>query len=91
MNLEKLNLNKTMKNSARILRLVGTFDLLTGIVLIFLAVFFYISGQKLYDSSGEMTITFILLLIGVFFLINSPIVFFVAKKTEEKNNSPVQY
>lgn len=80
-----------MKNSARILRLIGTFDLITGFVLIIIAVFLYVSGQKLYDSSGEMTVTFILLIIGLVFLVNSPIVFFVAKRNEEKNNSPVQY
>jgi len=90
-NSEKLNLNKTMKNSARILRLVGTFDLLAGFALIVIAVFLYVSGQKLFDSSGEMSVTFILLIIGAVFLINSPIVFFIAKRNEEKNNSPVQY
>lgn len=80
-----------MKNSSKVLKYIGIFDLLTGVVFIFLAVFLYISGQKLYDSAGEMTITFIFMIIGLFFLINSPIVFFVAKKTGERNNSPVEY
>jgi len=80
-----------MKNSAKILKYVGMFDLLAGVVFIFLAVFLYISGQKLYDSAGEMTTTFIFMIIGLVFLINSPIVFFIAKKNEERNNSPVEY
>lgn len=78
-----------MKNSARILRLVGTFDFVAGVVFIFLAVFLYISGQKLYDSTGEMTTAFIFMIIGLVFLVNSPIVFFIAKKNEERDNSPV--
>lgn len=80
-----------MKNSARILRLVGTFDLLAGFILIVISVFLYVSGQKLFDTSGEMSVTFILLIVGAIFLVNSPIVFLIAKKTEEKNNSPIQY
>ncbi len=80
-----------MKNSAKILRYVAIFDLLSGVVFIFLAVYHYISGQKLYDASGEMSTTFIFMIIGLVFLINSPIVFFIAKKNEEKNNSPVEY
>ncbi len=91
MNLEKLNLNKTMKDSPRILRLIGTFDLLAGFALIVIAVFLYVSGQKLFDSSGEMSVTFILLIVGLVFLVNSPIVFFIAKKTEEKRSSQIQH
>ena len=79
-----------MKNSVRILRLIGTFDLLAGFILIVIAVFLYVSGQKLFDTSGEISGTFILLIIGLVFLVNSPIVFFIAKRTEERNNSAVQ-
>ena len=77
--------------SPKIIRLVATIELLTGVVFIFLAVILYISGQKIMDSSGEMSITFIFMLVGLISLISSPILFFIAKRTEEKNNSPVQY
>ncbi len=77
--------------SPKTLRLVATIELLTGVVFIFLAVILYISGQKIVDSSGEMSITFIFMLVGLISLISSPILFFIAKRAEEKNNSPVQY
>jgi len=80
-----------MKNSAKILRYIGIFDLVTGTVSIIVAVYLYASGLKLFDAAGEVTATFIFMIIGVVFVINSPILFFVAKKNEEKNNSPVQY
>jgi len=80
-----------MKNSAKILKYVAIFDLLSGMIFIILAVYLYVSGQKLYNTSGEMTTTFIFMIIGLVFLVNSPIVFFIAKKAEEKHNSPVEY
>jgi divalent metal cation (Fe/Co/Zn/Cd) transporter len=80
-----------MQNSAKILKLVATIELLTGVIFIFLAVFLYISGNKVFDTSGEVSATFIFMLVGLISLISSPILFFIAKRAEEKSNSPVQY
>lgn len=79
-----------MNSSPKVLKLVATIELFTGVIFIFLAVIMYLTGEKIGNPSDEVSVTFIFMVIGLISLLSSPILFFVAKRAEERSNTQAE-
>jgi hypothetical protein len=74
-----------MKSKSKIIKLLALIELLTAVVFMVLAVIMYISGNPISAEQEGISVTFIFLVLAMFSLISSPILFFIAKRMEENN------
>jgi hypothetical protein len=79
-----------LKTNPKILKLFALIELFTAAVLIALAVIFY-AFRKEMSLGNDLSILYVLLLIGGVSLISAPILFTIAKKQERDNPSPIEY
>jgi hypothetical protein len=75
-----------MKSKSKIIKLLALIELLTAVVFMVLAVVMYISGNVISAEQEGISVTFIFLVLAMFSLISSPILFFIAKRMEENEN-----
>jgi hypothetical protein len=76
-----------MKSKSKIIKLLALIELLTAVVFMVLAVIMYISGNPITAEKEGISVTFIFLVLAMFSLISSPILYFIAKRMEEGTNN----
>jgi len=80
-----------MQNKSKTLRFIAKIELFSGSVFIFLGVFFFVMKDSILGQASDNTVPFVFLLIGIVSFLNVPILYFLARKIDEKNPSPVEY
>ena len=80
-----------MQNKSKTLRFLAKIDLVGGFVFTFLGVLFFVMKDSILGQASDNTVPFVFILIGLFSFLNVPILYFLARKIDEKNPSPVEY
>lgn len=73
-----------MQSRTKILKLIASVELFVGFILLLVTAFLYFMGEKFFGNIGESTLL-ILLIIGGIFIIDYPVLNYVARRIEEKN------
>ncbi len=76
-----------MQKRSKALKLAALMELLVALIFILLAVLMYISGDVITPEKSGLPLTFVFLVIAMVSLIGSPILYFIAKRMEEKETA----
>lgn len=78
-------------NKSKRLKLVAKIELFIGFIMILVSVILYSFREKIFSNEEDYYVALVFLVIGLASFMNVPILYFLAKKEEEKNPSPVEY
>jgi hypothetical protein len=80
-----------MQNKSKTLRFIAKIDVFSGLAFTFLGVLFFVMKDSIFGQAADDTVPLVFVLIGLFSFLNVPILYFLARKIDEKNPSPVEY
>lgn len=78
-------------NKSKRLKLVAKIELFIGFIMILVSVILYSFREKIFSNEEDYYVALVFLSIGLVSFINVPILYYLAKKEEEKNPSAVEY
>lgn len=81
----------TIINKSKRLKLVAKLELFIGFIMILVSVILYSFREKIFSNEEDYYVALVFLSIGLASFINVPILYYLAKKEEEKNPSAVEY
>ena len=73
-----------MQKRSKVLKIVALMELMIGIIFILLAFLLYKSGDTISSDKSGLPLTFVFLVMGMVSFIGSPVIYFIAKRMEEK-------
>ena len=75
-----------MQKRSKALKIVALMELMIGIIFVLLAFLMYKSGDAISSDKSGLPLTFVFLVMGMVSFIGSPVLYFISKRMEEKEN-----
>jgi Zn-dependent protease with chaperone function len=80
-----------MQKRSKTLKVIALMELLIGIIFILLAFLMFKSGDSISAEKSGLPLTFVFLVMGMVSFIGSPVLYFISKRMEEKENADYIY
>jgi hypothetical protein len=80
-----------MKNKAKKFKFLAKVELISGIILTFVALILYQFRDKISGLEDDYTALYVIFAVGIFSFLNAFILYFLSKRASEKEASPIEY